>query len=426
MRNPIPFKVTDENRKFYNITQGAYVFGLCSHATGTFGFWLLGMPEMVLFNVVVSLPSFVFAIVVNRLGRHSLAFGFAFFELLVHQVVGVYYTGWDFGLQYWLIFLAVLCFFNPKWNRQFQFLLLIVVSSAFVGSFIFFSEGVYDLEPAVLEFGAVSSGVFVIAVLSLLVSYYSRSTHRAERKLQEEKARTEQQNEQLIQQHDTLVIEQDKTYKLLNKIQALFGQQVSEEVAQELIQSESEVDSKVYDVTIMFLDIRDFSVFADSREPSEVAQFQNIVFGELIEIVRVHHGIVLQILGDGIMAVFGAPVLDKKHRENAVKAGYQMIETVQALGEGGRIPPVRIGIGLNSGTVIAGNVGNEARRFYSLTGKNVIIAARVEQLNKKYDSQMLITESVFNGSRRDDQSVEDLGEVQLKGIEKSVGVYRLA
>ena len=91
----------------------------------------------------------------------------------------------------------------------------------------------------------------------------------------------------------------------------------------------------------------------------------------------------------------------------------------------GRIPPIRIGLGLNSGNVIAGNVGNESRRFYSLTGKNVIIAARIEQLNKEFDSQFLATEYVVRGLDELEVAGEDLGLVALKGIEQPVRVHRL-
>ena len=125
------------------------------------------------------------------------------------------------------------------------------------------------------------------------------------------------------------------------------------------------------------------------------------------------------------MAVFGAPVVNQDHVEQAVSAGYAMIEQVEALGRAGKIPPIKIGIGLNSGTVIAGNVGNETRRFYSLTGKNVIIAARVEQLNKQFNSQFLISENTFR-AHQSHLSAESLGEVNLKGIEQAVGVYKLA
>ena len=103
-----------------------------------------------------------------------------------------------------------------------------------------------------------------------------------------------------------------------------------------------------------------------------------------------------------------------------------MVERVAELGDEGRIPRIRIGVGLNSGTVVAGNVGNESRKFYSLTGRNVIIAARVEQLNKEYTSQVLVSESVVHGLGGSEDPGEDLGEVALKGIETPVRIFRAA
>jgi len=209
------------------------------------------------------------------------------------------------------------------------------------------------------------------------------------------------------------------------RVEALFGQQVSAEVARAMIDSEAELESKSYNVTVMFLDIRDFTVFAEWREPAEVARFQNLVFGELIEIVRHNGGLVLQILGDGLLAVFGAPVVRPDHAERAVRAGMEMIDRVAALGDEGRIPHIRIGIGLHSGDVIAGNLGNAARKFYSLTGKTVIVAARVEPLNKKYGSQMLVTDCVWRDVADLGYEAKEIGAVALKGIEEPVPLYQL-
>ena len=338
--------VREEDLKFFRITQIAYVVGIVGHTQALGSFWSLGIREMVWFNALVSIPFFVSAFVINRRGYHNFAFSLAFCELFGHQVLGTYYVGWGFGVQYWLIYLAGLCFFNPLWSTRIRYPMFAFVSAALIGLFFYAQEGVYVLPEEVLRSNTVSNLLIPLAVLGLLINYFSRSAHEAEQKLKQEKAVTEQQNLQLSKQHEALVVEQDKTARMLDKIQSLFGQQVSQEVALELIQSPSEIDSKPYDLTIMFLDIRDFTLFADSREPAEVARFQNIVFGELIEIVRANHGIVLQILGDGIMAVFGAPVVSPDHAENAIKAGYEMVERVKALGEAGKIPLIKIGIGL--------------------------------------------------------------------------------
>lgn len=219
--------------------------------------------------------------------------------------------------------------------------------------------------------------------------------------------------------------EQLLTQSLLAKVETLFGQQVSAEVASEMLASETELESKACFVTVMFLDIRDFTLFAESREPAEVARFQNIVFGELIEIVRAHGGVVLQILGDGLMAVFGAPVAYPDHADRAVRAGLAATDRIASLGAEGRIPEIRVGIGLHSGDVIAGNLGNKARKFYSLTGKTVIVAARVEPLNKKYGSQMLVTDSVWSHVSRNGYEAVEIGDVRLKGIRDPVPLYRL-
>lgn len=245
-------------------------------------------------------------------------------------------------------------------------------------------------------------------------------------KLNSQKKQIEEQHNLLEKQHATLEDQQNKTQMMLNKIETLFGQQVSKEIAKELVINENESQSKVFEVTVMFLDIRDFAAFADARAPQEVASFQNIVFGELLNIVRTHKGITNQILGDGIMAVFGAPVASNMHATNAVKAGYAILGKIKELGEEGKIPRIRLGVGLHSGKVIAGNIGNEFRKQYSLTGSTVIIASRIEQLNKLYKSQFLISNAVYQKIKNSQYKVQMLGDVELKGIEESVGIYKLA
>ena len=243
--------------------------------------------------------------------------------------------------------------------------------------------------------------------------------------LARQKDKIEAQHTLLEEQHTALEDEQSKTQKMLEKIETLFGQQVSKEIAKELVTFEGEIDSKLYEVTVMFLDIRDFTVFADSRAPEEVATFQNVVFGELLDIIRRFKGITNQILSDGIMAVFGAPVTTTDHASNAVAAGYAILNKIKELTDEGKIPPIRLGIGLNSGKVIAGNIGNASRKQYSLTGSTVIIAARIEQLNKKYHSQFLVSEEVYKALGHEDYQMIEHGEVKLKGIEEAVGIYQL-
>ena len=422
----IPYRVDEKDLKHYRLTQGVYIVGRIGHLLAVLGFISMGVMEMVWFNLVVSVPAFALALIWNRLGRHSIAFAAAIFELYVHQLLGIYYLGWEFGVQFWLIAVAGLSFFNARWRPSVQYLLLGLAIIGFVLMYIYRPEGTYVFSETLMRQAYALNGAVIIVYLAMLINYFAKATLKAENRLIEEKEVTERQNEQLREQHRSLTLEQDKSFRMLNKIKALFGQQVSEEVAQEMIHSDSEIDSKIHDVTVMFLDIRDFTLFADSQEPADVATFQNIVFDKLINIVKEQRGIVSQILGDGIMAVFGAPAADERHAEHAVSAGYTMLREIEALGKRGEIPPIRVGIGLNSGKVLAGNIGNDIRKFYSLTGTNVIIAARIEQLNKQYDSQFLVSRSTFEATKRMHETVESLGALTLKGIERKIGVHKLA
>ena len=175
----------------------------------------------------------------------------------------------------------------------------------------------------------------------------------------------------------------------------------------------------------MFLDIRDFTPFASSRTPAEVIAYQNDVFGFMIEIVTRHHGVINQFMGDGFMATFGAPMSYDSDVQNAYRAACEIVQEVNERTAAGTIPPTRIGIGLNAGEVVAGNVGTDVRKQYSITGTTVITAARIEQLNKKYTSQLLISESVaseLNGELPEDHEVI---ETHLKGMEAPVKIFKI-
>ena len=396
--------IASVKQRFYRITQWAYLVGIIGHFAGIFMFKSLGVSEMMWFNIVISVPAFGLALILNHRGWHNLAFLFAFLELLFHQVATTYIVGLNFGAHFWLIYLAGLSLFNSQWKLTIHLALLTIVIVAYVSLFLFCQEGIYKFDSGIENFSSLSNAIIALVVLSLLIYYFSTSAHKAEQ---------------------ALIAEQALTANMLSKIESLFGQQVSQEIAQEMISSEKEIESKSFDATVMFLDIRDFTLFADVREPEEVARFQNIVFGVLVEIVANHKGVVLQVLGDGIMAVFGAPVTDSEHELNAVRASFEMLKEIDSLGARGKIPKIRIGIGLNSGIIMAGNLGNEVRKFYSITGKNVIIAARIEPLNKRFKSQFLVSESVYDAVKNHGIEGEDLGRIKLKGIEKPVRVFKL-
>jgi adenylate cyclase len=175
----------------------------------------------------------------------------------------------------------------------------------------------------------------------------------------------------------------------------------------------------------MFLDIRDFTSFATRRLPEEVVAYQNAVFGFMLEIVTEHHGIVNQLLGDGFMATFGAPVEVGNCSVHAVAAGREILAGLQERITDGRLAPTRVGIGIHAGEAIVGNVGTDTRKQYSVTGSVVILASRIESMNKELGSQFLISEEVWNELGTAGGRGECVGPVMLKGHERPLSLFRL-
>ena len=114
-------------------------------------------------------------------------------------------------------------------------------------------------------------------------------------------------------------------------------------------------------VCVMFVDIRGFTKFAEKRAPEETVAYLNILFEFMMASVNRHHGIVHQLLGDGLMAIFGAPLSFDNDTANAVRAALEIVERVQREVDAKGIPPTRIGIGLHAGEVLAGTVGSRER-----------------------------------------------------------------
>ena len=175
----------------------------------------------------------------------------------------------------------------------------------------------------------------------------------------------------------------------------------------------------------MFLDIRQFTPFVEQHEPEEVVTYLNDLFGFMIDIVQSHHGVINQFLGDGFMATFGAPVSIGNSSQHATEASMKIINKITSEYNKGNIPETNIGIGLHFDEAVTGNIGSSVRKQYSITGKVVIMASRIEQLNKKYGTSLLISEEVFNQLNNVTQSAFTLlGYSKIKGSKKLVSLYK--
>lgn len=210
------------------------------------------------------------------------------------------------------------------------------------------------------------------------------------------------------------------------RIVGTFGQQVSPAIVEALLGAGTEIASKRTFVCVMFMDIRNFTPLVERKSPEEIVAFQNVVFAEAIDIVNRHHGIINQFLGDGFMATFGAPLATGHDCANALAAARELVAGIRRLSEAGRIPSITIGVGLHAGEAVCGNVGSALRKQYSITGNVVILASRIEQLNKDRGSQILVSAEVLAAAGEAPDGGQALGPVHVKGREAPIELYRLA
>lgn len=217
------------------------------------------------------------------------------------------------------------------------------------------------------------------------------------------------------------------TYHTINEknmIRHIFGQQVSHEIVDDILQENQGLSTKRLPLCVMFVDVRNFTPFAASKTPEEVLDFQNKLFANMIDAINKNHGIIHQIMGDGLMASFGAPVSHGNDCANAVRAGEEILGATEKLVKEKEIPPTRLGIGIHYGAAVTGQIGTELRKQYSIVGNVVIIASRIEQLNKEYNSQFLVSRNVFDRLPAGVHG-KSLGFVTLKGENEPLEIMRL-
>jgi adenylate cyclase len=204
----------------------------------------------------------------------------------------------------------------------------------------------------------------------------------------------------------------------------LFGQHVSPQVVERLLEAGSTAGSDTRQVAVMFVDIRGFTAAARTRSPQEVVDRLDAAFAVLVDIVDRNGGIVNKFLGDGFLALFGAPFDDPEAAQRAVAAAREMLAAIEHHNVGSDWP-LRIGIGIHLGNVVAGSVGSPRRKEYTVIGDTVNFASRIEGLNKEFGSQLLISDAVHQAISTDAGGVS-LGDVLVRGYDQPVRVWRLA
>ncbi len=216
--------------------------------------------------------------------------------------------------------------------------------------------------------------------------------------------------------------------RLRDQQRKLFRTFATREVAEQLMESGFALGGKSVDATVMFADIRSFTTFVESQGPAETIELLNDYFALMFDAISNHGGTVNQMMGDGLMAVFGAPISHEDHCERAVHAALEMMENLAAFNvqqASLRKMQIKIGIGIASGQVIAGYVGTQHRATYTCVGDTVNLAARIEAHTKVAGCPIIVDENTRNGLSESIR-VDALGPVLFKGKQQSVEVFSVA
>ena len=207
-----------------------------------------------------------------------------------------------------------------------------------------------------------------------------------------------------------------------------FDKYVSPEISRKILNDAIAPSGEILDVTIVFADLRNFTGFAEKRSPMAVVEMINRYFTEMEGVISNHGGVVLQFIGDEIEAVFDALGPDGNHPDQAVAAAVAMRAALQRLNaerrERGEME-IHHGIGIHSGTVLAGNVGSLKRKTYSMLGDTVNLASRLQVLNKKLATDILISGETRSRLTLSDTRLRPMGQHTVKGKTKAVDVYAL-
>ena len=215
--------------------------------------------------------------------------------------------------------------------------------------------------------------------------------------------------------------------RLRDQQRELISKFATKEVADDLLTSGFALGGKHVEASALFCDIRSFTTIVEAREPAETIDLLNDYYTLMMDAIGGEGGIVNQMVGDGLMAIFGAPLPREDHRLRAVLASRQMVELIRLFNEGqaaqGKLQ-IEIGVGVASGQVVAGYTGTQQRATYTCVGDTVNIAARLEGLNKYYGTGILVSRQIADICS-DEFLFRRIDRSQPKGAGKPLDVFEL-
>jgi class 3 adenylate cyclase len=212
------------------------------------------------------------------------------------------------------------------------------------------------------------------------------------------------------------------------KIKDTFGKYVTNEVRDEILYSRIPLDGEIKQVTLVFSDLRNFTPLVEATPPKEVVKIINGYFSEMIKAIQNHRGLILQFVGDEIETVFGAPLPLEDHPRHAVKAALEMRQRLISVNEkleSRNFARLRHGIGIHTGQVLAANIGGLDRLSYALVGDSVNVASRIQELNKKFGTDILISETTRATIGKEFDLVE-IETTTLRGRSEHIKIFSVS
>lgn len=216
--------------------------------------------------------------------------------------------------------------------------------------------------------------------------------------------------------------------RLRDEQRKLFRTFATREVADELLKTGFSLGGKHVDATVLFADIRSYTNYAEKEDPVEIIELLNNYFALMFDAITGQNGTVNQMVGDGLMAIFGAPIPRQSHREEAVRAAIEMLSLLSEFNQQQALlnkTQIQIGIGIATGRMIAGYTGTQHRATYTCIGDTVNLAKRMEDHTKIVPHSILIDQYTREGLSADIK-VEALGALLFKGKQQPIHTFAVS